>query len=657
MPFLETASLATAPTVSEAVLWAIIACPLVAWGVIVLGLRTAWKSEAMVKVPGYLAVLGVGAACALAYITLFNVIDADGGIAQYTHEWFTAGPLTVNLGVRVDGLTAVMLVVVTTVALLVQIYSTGYMNGDPGYARYFAHMCLFTTSMLGLVLADNLFQIFIFWELVGLCSYLLIGFWFHKPSAAAAAKKAFIVTRIGDLGLLAALILVWTKSGTFDVAGIQAWAHAGNVEGWVITFFALGIFAGAAGKSAQFPLHVWLPDAMEGPTPVSALIHAATMVAAGVYLVARFFPVFEQSPDAREIVGWIGAITALIAATIALVQTDFKRVMAYSTISQLGYMMLSLGVLGYVPAIFHLFTHAFFKALLFLGSGSVNHATNTFDMRKMGGLRKYMPITFWTFLIASLSLSGMFPLAGFWSKDEILLDAWRENRGLWLIAFIVAGMTPFYMFRAIFMTFFGQYKGGEPVDHHDEDSHFHGDPQHPHESPWVMTLPLIILAVPAIGAGWFAFGHNFRDFLNGALPEVNAHAGSSFEIGIALSSTAIAACGVFLAYAIYIKKWVSAKSVHDGFGPFTTLVENKYYLDRLYEDFLVRTVMQRGWNRLLELNDKYVVDGLVNGSARLVRATSTQLKVIQNGQTQLYGLGIVAGAIIVVVAVYAANPL
>jgi NADH-quinone oxidoreductase subunit L len=612
------------------------------------------------KVAGYLTILGVGAAMVLAYVTLFNVRDAHGGILVHTHEWFTAGPLTVNLGVRVDGLTAVMLVVVTTVSFLVQVYSTGYMAGDGGYGRYFAHMAFFTTAMLGLVLADNLFMLFIFWELVGLSSYLLIGFWYHKPSAAAAAKKAFIVTRVGDLGLLAALLLIWTRAGTFDIAGIQGWAsaHAGET---IVTLFALGIFAGAAGKSAQFPLHVWLPDAMEGPTPVSALIHAATMVAAGVYLVARFFPVFEASSDARHVVAWIGGITALIAATIALVQTDFKRVLAYSTISQLGYMMLSLGVFGYVAAIFHLFTHAFFKALLFLGSGSVNHATNTFDMRQMGGLRTKMPVTFWTFVIGSLSLAGIFPLAGFWSKDEILLDAWRENRGLWAMGAGVAFLTAFYMSRAIFLTFFGEYKGGQPVDHHDEDSHFHGDPAHPHESPWVMAAPLLILAVPAVVAGWLnidALGINgwFGDFISGALPEA-AHEGSSFEWGIALSSSALAFGGIFVAWAVYQKEWVTARALRSVFAPFAALFENKYFMDRLYEDLFVRTVFQRGWNRLMELNDRYVVDGAVNGVGRLGREASGRLRTIQNGQLQAYGLGLAAGVIILVLAVYTANPL
>jgi NADH-quinone oxidoreductase subunit L len=649
MLFLEAAP-ASAPTIDEAILWAIMLCPLVAWGLIALYVR---------KIPlaaGYLAILGVGAACVLSYVTLFNVMDANGGIAVHSHEWFSAGDLVVNLGVRVDGLTAVMLVVVTTVAFLVQVYSTGYMQGDDGYGRYFAHMCLFTVSMLGLVLADNLFQMFIFWELVGLCSYLLIGFWFHKPSAAAAAKKAFIVTRIGDLGLLAALLLVWTRAGTFDVTAIQEWATSGEPEGYIVTLFALGLFAGAAGKSAQFPLHVWLPDAMEGPTPVSALIHAATMVAAGVYLVARFFPVFEASHDAAQFVAWIGAITALVAATIALVQTDVKRVLAYSTISQLGYMMLALGTFGYVAAIFHLFTHAFFKALLFLGSGSVNHATNTFDMRQMGGLKKYMPVTYWTFIIGSLSLAGIFPLAGFWSKDEILLDAWRHDRALWVVGLSVAFMTAFYMFRAIFLTFHGEYKGGQPVDHHDEDSHFHGDPAHPHESPWAMKGPLIVLSVPAIAAGWLAYDHLFKDFIEAALPHVESH-GSTFEIGIAISSSVVAVAGIGAAWAVYMKRWVTSESIRATFAPFAIIFENKYYLDRIYEDLFVRTIFQRGWNALLQANDRYVVDGIVNGSGRVAREASSRLKVIQTGQVQSYGLGVVAGVIIIVVAVITANPL
>ena len=648
--FLAAEEAAGVPTIEEWVLWAILASPAVAWGLILL------SGKRFPIAAGWITALGVGVSMVLSFVTLLNVIDADGGIAQHTHEWFQVGELTVNFGVRVDGLTAVMLIVVTVVSFLVQIYSQGYMKDDPGYARYFAHMSLFTMSMLGLVLADNLFMIFIFWELVGLCSYLLIGFWFHKPSAAAAAKKAFIVTRIGDLGLLAALFVAYTRFETFDIAELQRMALEGEVSGTVVTWLALGIFAGAAGKSAQFPLHTWLPDAMEGPTPVSALIHAATMVAAGVYLVARFFPLYEVSSDAANTVMWIGAITAIIGATIALAQTDFKRVLAYSTVSQLGYMMMSLGVLGYVAAIFHLFTHAFFKALLFLGSGSVNHATNTFDMRLMGGLRKYMPITFWTFVVATLSLAGIFPLAGFWSKDEILLDAWRENKAIWAIGAGVAFLTAFYMFRAIFLTFFGTYKGGEPVDHHDEDSHFHGDPAHPHESPWVMTLPLLLLAIPAIGAGWFAYDHQMRDFLEGALPETHEHH-SAFEWGIAISSSVLALAGIGLAYVVYYREWVSARSLRFAFAPLASLFENKWFFDRLYEDLFVKRVFYGGVVRLSQLFDTYVIDGTVNGSARLGEWTSSQLRMIQNGQVQSYQWSLAAGVIIIVVAVFAANPL
>ncbi len=641
------------PTIDEWVVWAILAAPVVSWLLIIAYLRK------LPAIAGYATILAVGVSTVLSFVVLFNVIDATGGPVVFSYEWFTAGSVVVNFGARVDGLTAVMLVVVSSVSFLVQIFSQGYMAGDKGYGRYYAHMSLFTASMLGLVLADNLLMLFVFWELVGLSSYLLIGFWFHKPSAAAAAKKAFIVTRIGDLGLLAALLLIWARGGTFQIDEIHQLAITGALSSTVITWFALGVFAGAAGKSAQFPLHVWLPDAMEGPTPVSALIHAATMVAAGVYLVGRFFPVFEASADAQTVVSWVGAITAVVAATIAIVQTDLKRVLAYSTISQLGYMMLALGLLGYVAAIFHLFTHAFFKALLFLGSGSVNHSTNTFDMRQMGGLYKLMPITFATFLIGSLSLAGIFPLAGFWSKDEILHDAWGHDRVLWAIALGVAFMTALYMFRAIFLTFFGEYKGGQPVDHHDEESHFHGDPAHPHESGWVMTIPLIILAVPAIGAGVFNMAgitDGLARLLTGALPVPDLHE-VSFDWWVAGSSTVVAVSGIAIAWAIYYRRVVESSALRDAFYPLAVVFERKYFLDNLYEDFIARTVLQRWWNRLLELFDTYVVDGAVNGSATVTREVSARLRVVQNGQVQAYGLLLVAGVIIIVAAVFTANPL
>ena len=558
---------------------------------------------------------------------------------------------------RIDGLTAVMLVVVSSVSLLVQVYSQGYMAGDPGYGRYYAYMSLFITAMLGLVLADNLFMLFVFWELVGLSSYLLIGFWFHKPSAAAAAKKAFIVTRVGDLGLLAAILLIWTRHGTLDIGEIHQLALTGALAGATITLFGLGLFAGAVGKSAQFPLHVWLPDAMEGPTPVSALIHAATMVAAGVYLMARFFPVLEASPDAREVVGWVGAATIVVGASIALVQTDLKRVLAYSTISQLGYMMLALGVFGYAVAVFHLFTHAFFKALLFLGSGSVNHATNTFDMRRMGGLRTIMPITFWTFLIGTLSLAGVFPLAGFWSKDEILLEAWANNRALYAVAAVASFVTALYMFRAIFLTFFGEYKGGEPVDHEDEDAHVHGDPAHPHESGWVMTVPLLILAAGAIAAGWWAWGKEFHHFVEAAVPADALHKAPDFSYGIAISSSIIALAGIAAAWAIYHRGLVSAAAIRRTAYPLAVLFERKFFLDDLYERAFAARAFQQGWNRLVEAFDTLAVDGAVNGVGWLGTQSSRALRHVQTGQAQLYGAGIAAGVFIVVIIVFIANPL
>ena len=651
MPVYFLVTEAGVPSISEGILWAILGIPVFAF-LIIFGLRQ--------RIPeltsGYISIGAIAATLVLSIVVLFNVIGADGGIAIHTHNWLSIGDFDFNLGVRVDGLTAIMLIVVTSVATLVQIYSQGYMHGDPGYRRYYAYMSLFATSMLGLVLADNLLMLFVFWELVGLSSYLLIGFWFHKPSAAAAAKKAFIVTRIGDLGLLAALLLIGTRASTFQIDAIHELVLAGTLAGTTLTLFGLGIFAGAVGKSAQFPLHVWLPDAMEGPTPVSALIHAATMVAAGVYLVARFFPIFEASPDAREVVAWVGAITVAIGALIALVQTDLKRVLAYSTISQLGYMMLALGVFGYGAAVIHLFTHAFFKALLFLGSGSVNHATNTFDMGKMGGLRHTMPITFITFLIGSLSLAGIFPLAGFFSKDEILAEAWIENRTLYGIAAIAAFLTALYMFRAIFLTFFGEYKGGEVVPEEDKNIHFDGIPSVPHESSRVMTIPLLILTIGAIGAGWLAFGRTFHEFVEAALPEPPHHV-VPFSYGIAISSSVIALSGIATAWVIYQKKLIPASEIYKTAFPFARLFEHKFGFDWLYEKIFVTRVFQQSWNRLIEQFDTRVVDAVVNASGTIVLVFAQGVRVVQNGQVQLYGVVLGVGLIAIVIIVFIANPL
>lgn len=506
-------------------------------------------------------------------------------------------------------------------------------------------------------------MLYVFWEMVGLCSYLLIGHWFQRPAAAAAAKKAFVVTRLGDLGFLMAILLIFAKAGTFDIGEIQDLAVAGLLSTNVITVFALGTFAGAVGKSAQFPLHVWLPDAMEGPTPVSALIHAATMVVAGVYLVARLFPIFDASDGAMTTVAAIGGVTAILAATMGVVMTDIKRVLAYSTISQLGYMMLALGVGGYVPAIFHLFNHAFFKALLFLGAGSVNHATNTFDMRLMGGLRRTMPVTMVTFTIAGLSLAGVFPLAGFWSKDEILGHAWEEQKVLFWIAFVTVFLTALYIARAIFLTFGGEYRGGEqpppkagPPPAEAED---HGAAAHagePHESPWVMALPLAVLAVPAVASGFANVSGGIEHLLVGALPEgLHLHE-TPFSLGIAVSSTAAALAGLFVAWLFYGARVFSAEGAQRSLAPLHRLISNKYYLDHLYERVIVGTVLYRGVGFVLDLFDRRVVDGMVNGAAWGTGRASAGLRQVQSGQLQAYGVVAFVGLLLTLGLVLALNP-
>jgi NADH-quinone oxidoreductase subunit L len=635
------------PTMPEGVVWAIFFLPLGSFAIINLYLRfrPQWA--------GYATVGAIGLAFLFSLWALDSAIDADGiRLAFLPHGWLTFGPVEINLGVRVDGLTAIMLVVVTGVSLAVQFYSQAYMEGDSGYARYFSAMSLFTASMLGLVLADNLVMVYVFWEMVGLCSYLLIGHWFQRPSAAAAAKKAFIVTRLGDLGLLMAILLIYVKAGTFDIGEIQEMAVAGLLSTNVITVFALGVFAGAAGKSAQFPLHVWLPDAMEGPTPVSALIHAATMVAAGVYLVARFFPVFDASEGAMNTVAAIGGVTAILAASMGVVMTDIKRVLAYSTISQLGYMMLALGVGGYVAAIFHLFNHAFFKALLFLGSGSVNHATHTFDMRLMGGLRRTMPVTMVTFVIGGLSLAGIFPLAGFWSKDEILGHAWEEQKALFWIAFIVVFLTALYIARVIFMTFGGEYRGGEqPAEGHGASGHHAG----PHESPWVMALPLVVLAVPAVASGFANIDKGVTHLLEGALPEGMELHEVSFSFGLAASSTAAALSGLFVAWLFYGVRVLSSESVQRAVSPLHTLISNKYYMDHLYERVIVGTLFYRGVAVALDLFDRRVVDGIVNGAAWTTGRAAAGLRRLQSGQVQAYGAVAFVGLLLTVGLVLALN--
>ncbi|HEY92356.1 MAG TPA: NADH-quinone oxidoreductase subunit L [Dehalococcoidia bacterium] len=623
-------------------IWLIFLLPVSSFVIVSFFIRPFVKPES--RVAGYITITAISGSLALSLWALAAVMAAPHHqIVVPDISWLVVGDVTIHLGLIMDSLTAVMLVVVTIVSLMVQIYSQGYMHGDPGYHRYYAWMSLFTASMLGVVMADSLLLVFVFWEGVGLCSYLLIGFWFHKPSAANAAKKAFIVTRFGDFGFLAAILLLFAHTRTFDIAELHGLAIAGALAGTTLTWAAIGIFSGAVGKSAQFPLHVWLPDAMEGPTPVSALIHAATMVAAGVFLVARTFPLFAHSVEALTTVAIIGGVTAIFAASMGLVMTDIKRVLAYSTISQLGYMMLGLGVGGVAIGIFHLFNHAFFKALLFLGAGSVNHATGTFDMREMGGLRKFMPWTYATFLIGALSIAGIWPLSGFWSKDEILLHSQTGGPSiLFYLAMITVFMTAFYMFRVIFMTFGGEYRGG--------GSGAHG---HPHESSSVMVTPMVVLAVLAVVSGFWNVTGQFGAFMGHGETHSFVHGlFHPFTQTLPWISLILAGLGILLAYAIYSKKWLSAERIGSMFKPLYTLFIRKYWMDELYEGVLVKNALIGGFFAGLQQVDTYGVDGAVNGVANGAIAGGRAIRRAQTGQLQFYGLFIGIGILAIILCVY-----
>ena len=639
--------------INELGIWLVFLLPLGCFALIALVIRPFFNRDP--SIAGYLVVLSIGASFALSIMALISVINDPESLVFEPHSWLEVGSVVVNVTAFVDPLTAIMLVVVTGVSLMVQVYSIGYMHGDPGYARYFAYMALFTASMVGLVLAGNIVQMYVFWELVGLCSYLLIGFWYHKPAAAAAAKKAFIITRIGDFGLLLAILYLVFNVDVFasqglnplDIADIhKAVAIPGLLASGVVTWIAIGIFTGAVGKSGQFPLHTWLPDAMEGPTPVSALIHAATMVTAGVFLVARFFPLFESSETAMTLVAVVGGFTAVFAASMALVANDIKRVLAYSTVSQLGYMMLALGVGAYGPAIFHLFTHAFFKALLFLGSGSVNHATGTFDMRYMGGLRVSMPWTYVTFLIGALSLAGIFPLAGFWSKDEILLGAFHSSGAVGQLVFWLAlaavFMTAFYMFRALFMTFGGEFRGGSDAD---PEADTHGE-IHLGEPPAVMVLPLVVLGIAAVVAGFLVNpivdigivpAHWLSHFLHAKTEDPS--------IAIALGSTLVALAGIALAYLMYSARKLTPEQVGSRAGPAYNLLLRKYYFDELYETLLTGRVFYGSVAKSLDWVDKSIVDGAVRMIGSLGRNVGRAMAHVQTGQLQGYGIVVSMGVI------------
>ncbi|HXW63277.1 MAG TPA: NADH-quinone oxidoreductase subunit L [Candidatus Acidoferrales bacterium] len=569
--------------------------------------------------------------------------------------WMVAGPFRVDFTLQVDQLTVVMLLTVAFVGMLIHIYSTGYMAHEGGYYRFFSYLNLFMFFMLTLVMAANLVVMFVGWEGVGLCSYLLIGFWFLKKSAADAGKKAFITTRIGDFGFTVGVLLVFATFQSIDFGTIFQALAANSVSEATLTIICILLFAGAVGKSAQLPLYVWLPDAMEGPTPVSALIHAATMVTAGVYMVARMNPLFSRAPIAMLLVAVVGAVTAFYAATIGLVQTDIKKVLAYSTVSQLGYMFLACGVGSYSAGIFHLMTHAFFKGLLFLAAGSVIHAMGgEQNMMKMGGLAKKTPITFWTMLIATLAIAGIPGFAGFFSKDKILEATHAGSSGnlvLWLLGVAGAGLTSFYMFRLVFLTFFGEPRYDE---HH----------VHVHESPKNMTIPLVILAVGSIFGGWFAAPHlvGGPDYFDGFLkPVFSSYAPPSMseaaEAGIAPSPASellhaltgwpviVAVVGLLVAWWFYIKNPEAPKRLATSLHGLYTLLLNKYYVDELYRAVIIRPLLWISTNVLWHGVDEGLIDGIVNGSARVARAAGGRLRELQSGNTRSYATWVLIGVV------------
>ncbi|MEP9411050.1 MAG: NADH-quinone oxidoreductase subunit L [Candidatus Brocadia sp.] len=566
--------------------------------------------------------------------------------------WIESGSFKSAAGFQVDPLSALMILIVTGVGFLIHIYSIGYMHEDKGYHRYFCYLNLFTFSMLLLVLGNNFLLMFIGWEAVGLCSYLLIGFWFEKKSASDAAKKAFVVNRVGDFGFALGIMLIFLTFHSIDFTEVFSTASHGNfkVGSFTVTIITLLLFMGATGKSAQIPLYTWLPDAMEGPTPVSALIHAATMVTAGVYMIARCNVLYMLSPFTMTVVASIGAVTALFAASIGLVQNDIKRVLAYSTISQLGYMFLACGVGAFTAGVFHLMTHAFFKALLFLGSGSVIHAlSGEMDMRKMGGLRHHIPITYKTFLVGTVAIAGIPPFAGFFSKDEILLESLiRGNFVYWMLGAFAAFLTAFYMFRLLFMTFHGTSR----VEHHVME--------HLHESPRNMTLPLTILAVLSFIGGFLGIpgaslinnflapvfgGHGHTEI---SATEASVHHSAWLPYLMMVVSTAIALAGIFLAYQMYSKKLELPGKLAERFHVIYKLLLNKYYVDEIYDILFVnplKTIAVQLWKRA----DAKMIDGSVNGIARLVGGFGNVLRLLQTGYVRNYAFYIVAGCIFIIV--------
>ena len=609
------------------------------------------------RLPGKGALLSIPAIAAgfiFFWIALFGWLDASTATehcytaigtealtCNYDRVWFNAGlpgavgSVTLTWGFFVDPVTIAMLGLVTFVALMVQIYSLGYMRGDPRINWYFAVHALFAASMLTIILSDSFLLLYVAWELVGVCSYLLIGFWHERPAAREAAKKAFIVTRIGDVGLLIGILLLWREVGTFSMTDAFAAVHAGTISEGVTIAAALLLFLGAMGKSAQIPFHVWLPDAMEGPTPVSALIHAATMVVAGVFLVVRAYPIFAEYDVVLLVVAIVGLVTALVTATIALVATDIKRILAYSTVSHLGLMMLSLGVLGYTAAIFHLLAHGFAKALLFLGSGSVIHATEKQEISELGGLRRVMPITTIVFAIGAMSLGGIPILAGFWSKDEILQAVWKDqNFAFIVLALVTALLSALYMGRAVFATFFGRTPR---------------ELEHTHESPPVMTIPLVLLAILAIGFGLISW--NWPGAFGGFGYFVFYHEGHGFEFTwwIGILSAAMAVGAFLLTYLIYERGSISLESTRQRFAPVLKLIENKYYFDEIYQWVIDRVVLVVA--NFVGFFDRAIVNDVgINGPAEAVRRIGITLRLHVTGHLYSYALAMVLGTVALAVS-------
>jgi len=618
----------------------------------------------------------VGISAVISYKALIEQVNGYQTVEKL-FVWANAGDFTIPMGFVLDPLGSVMLALVTTITLLVMIYSHGYMAHDKGYVRFFTYLALFSSSMMGLIVSPNLLEIYVFWELVGMCSYLLVGFWYDRDGAAHAAQKAFVVNRVGDFGLLLGILVLFWATNSFDfneiATGISQSISDNSIPIWAALLLCFLVFLGPMAKSAQFPLHVWLPDAMEGPTPIPALIHAATMVAAGILLVARLQPLYSIFPSIQFIIALVGTITCFLGASIALTQMDLKKGLAYSTVSQLGYMMLAMGCGAPVAGIFHLVTHACFKAMLFLGSGSVIHAMEEVvghqpvlaqDMRLMGGLRKKMPYTSTTFLIGCVAISGIPPLAGFWSKDEILGNAFISFPAFWFVGLLTAGMTAFYMFRLYFLTFEGDFRGDNKelqkelliasktnLDEENEEEHEeHGSI---HESPWSMTFPLVFLAVPSVIIGFMGLPWDSK-IANLLDPEEAETAAKAFELNeflpLAIASIVIATAGITIAYQAYFVKKINLSVLFaQRFPSINQFLSNKWYLDDINEKLFVKGSRKLA-KEVLEVDSK-VVDGVVNLTGHVTLSSGEGLKYFETGRAQFYAL-IVFGGVILLVAIF-----